>query len=61
MSDGMLRPCLGNELEIPLKAALKEGDEVLLEILKNAIYFKPIGHHFESCSYTHLDMSRIGG
>lgn len=61
VSDGMLRPCLGNELEIPLKAALKEGDDVLLEILKNAIYFKPIGHHFESCSYTHRDMSRIGG
>lgn len=61
MSDGMLRPCLGNELEIPLKPTLKEDDDVLMKILKDAIYYKPIGHHFESCSYTHRDMSRIGG
>ncbi len=61
MSDGMLRPCLGINSEVSIVEALKAGDEALLEIIRETIYHKPIGHAFESCSYSNRNMSRIGG
>lgn len=61
MSDGMLRPCLGNELEIPLKETLNGSDADLFRVIHDAIYNKPTGHEFGSCTYTSRDMSRIGG
>lgn len=61
MSDGMLRPCLGNNSEISLKEALQAGDEVLVEAIRSAIYNKPASHHFELGFRSEKNMSRIGG
>ncbi len=61
MSDGNLRPCLGVDSEISLLDALAEGDEALLQVIRDAIYHKPRGHAFETCSYSNRNMSRIGG
>jgi cyclic pyranopterin phosphate synthase len=61
MSDGTLRPCLGNNLEFSLKDALAGSDEELLEAVRAAIYAKPVGHHFEREFKSVRNMSRIGG
>jgi cyclic pyranopterin phosphate synthase len=61
MSDGALRPCLGSNLEISLKDALAGSDEELREIIRAAIYVKPVGHHFEKEFKSERNMSRIGG
>ena len=61
MSDGMLRPCLGDNLEFSLKNALTGSDEELLQNIRDAIYAKPIGHHFEKEFKSERNMSRIGG
>jgi len=61
MSDGMLRPCLGHNEEISLKAALAAGDEALVDAIRDAIYAKPAGHHFEDGFIPEKTMSRIGG
>ncbi|MEL7646176.1 MAG: GTP 3',8-cyclase MoaA [Anaerolineaceae bacterium] len=61
MSDGMLRPCLGVDQQISLKDALRGGDEELLELIRQVIFEKPIGHAFQTCSASARDMSRIGG
>jgi cyclic pyranopterin phosphate synthase len=61
MSDGTLRPCLGDNLEISLKDALAIGDEELVETIRAAIFTKPIGHHFENSFTSNKNMSRIGG
>lgn len=61
MSDGTLRPCLGDNLEVSLKDALAAGDEVLIETIRTAILAKPVGHHFENSFRSIKNMSRIGG
>lgn len=61
MSDGMMRPCLGVDTEFSLLEALEQNDEVLRETIREIIFYKPIGHKFESCSYSNRNMSRIGG
>ncbi len=61
MSDGMLRTCLGDNAEVLLKPALAQGDEMLLETIRKAIYEKPPGHCFEKGFSSIKDMSKIGG
>ena len=61
MSDGMLRPCLGNNLEYPLKEALAQSDEALLDVIREAIEHKPAGHQFHQGFISEKNMSRIGG
>ena len=61
MSDGMLRPCLGVDSQISLKEALRGDDDGLLELIRQVIYAKPIGHAFQTCSSSARNMSRIGG
>ncbi|MEL7608979.1 MAG: GTP 3',8-cyclase MoaA [Bacillota bacterium] len=61
MSDGMLRPCLGDNGEISLKAALAEGDDALLKTIEDAIYQKPEGHCFSAPFVSAKNMSKIGG
>jgi len=61
LSDGTLRPCLGNDIEISLKEALSHNDEYLKEILRNAIYQKPLGHRFETDFISQRSMLEIGG
>jgi cyclic pyranopterin phosphate synthase len=61
MSDGTLRPCLGDNLEFSLKESLAGSDEELLETVRTAIFAKPVGHHFEREFKSVRNMSRIGG
>jgi len=61
MSDGMLRPCLGNNLEYPLKKVLEQGDDSLLEAIREVILHKPAGHQFALGFDSEKNMSRIGG
>lgn len=62
MSDGMLRPCLGQNMEVSLKEALESGDDViLLETIRNAIWNKPKAHAFGEEFVSDKTMSRIGG
>lgn len=61
MSDGTLRPCLGNNGEYPLKEALAQDDQVLLKVIKQAIKHKPAGHQFHRGFVSEKNMSQIGG
>lgn len=61
ISDGSLRTCLGQEMEIPLLPALAEGDEALREVIKQAVMSKPAGHHFRLEHLNARGMSNIGG
>lgn len=62
MSDGMLRPCLGQNMEVSLKDALESGDdELLLETIRSAIWQKPKAHAFDEPFVSDKTMSRIGG
>ncbi len=63
-ADGFIRPCLGNHGEHDLKPALRgeaASDEMVAEVLRNAIHEKPLEHIFRS-TYTPLRiMTAIGG
>jgi cyclic pyranopterin phosphate synthase len=62
MSDGTLRPCLGDNMEISLLDSLKVGGiGHLIENIHMAIYNKPSGHHFNGSFRSIRAMSRIGG
>ncbi len=61
MSDGMLRPCLGDNGEVSLLPALEQGMDALEQVIRTAILNKPAGHHFEENWKTLRNMSRIGG
>lgn len=62
MSDGMLRPCLGDNAEVSLKPALALPDDgELARIIEATIFNKPKTHSFETAFHTKKDMSRIGG
>lgn len=63
MSDGTLRPCLGDNLEVSLLPALKSGrDDELRKIIYEAIRNKPAGHNFLCGGFvSQKSMSRIGG
>ncbi len=62
MSDGILRPCLGDNAEVDLKPALAAADDALLiETMRSAIWHKPRTHGFDGGFHTQRDMSRIGG
>lgn len=58
-ADGFLRPCLGNNTEIPLRDALGNETEIA-ERLKEAILAKPEKNSFFSFE-TNRKMNRIGG
>ena len=62
MSDGMLRPCLGDNSEVSLKPALACADDAeLVRVIAGAIYDKPRTHRFDQAFAAEKDMSRIGG
>ena len=60
-SDGKLKPCLGSNVEIPLRDAMAQGDQTLLETIRQAIWNKPEGHHFERRFDSARSMDKIGG
>jgi cyclic pyranopterin phosphate synthase len=60
-SDGNLRPCLGNDEEVPILAAMRNGEEILPLLLK-AISLKPESHKLDQqLSPTGRCMMQIGG
>jgi cyclic pyranopterin phosphate synthase len=62
MSDGALRPCLGDNLEFPLRSTLDNGNEKqLADTIRNAIWNKPEGHCFCRTFQSDRTMNRIGG
>lgn len=61
-ADGMLKPCLGSDTEIPLRDCLGKGDEAeLARRLSAGIFNKPAGHHFDTDAPKRRTMNRIGG
>jgi cyclic pyranopterin phosphate synthase len=63
-ADGRLRPCLLNEREIDLRAALRAGAgvETIRDLLAQAIQSKPKRHHLEEAlAPRDRTMAQIGG
>ncbi len=62
LSDGTLRPCLGDNSEVSLRETLDSGDdEILLNVIRAAVFGKPVGHNFQDGFAPKRDMSKIGG
>jgi len=62
MSDGTLRPCLGEDTEVSLREAIEQGDDAaLVETMRRAIWEKPEAHGFCRSFHSQKNMSRIGG
>lgn len=60
LSDGKVRPCLGNDVFFDLMPYI-DDEEALVEKAKEAILSKPTQHKF-SCSYGHSHgLNKIGG
>ena len=62
-ADGKVRPCLGNHIEVDLRAALRHGadDGVLKELLESALRVKPLEHQFRNQYQPCRPMTAIGG
>jgi hypothetical protein len=48
-------------MEVDLKDALSQDDDVLLHIIKETIFNKPKGHRFNDGFVSERQMNRIGG
>ena len=65
-ADGVLKPCLQYDSGLDLRALLRSGEdeEILAGVIRQAIYNKPVSHHFGT-AHTPGDESRnmnqIGG
>jgi len=62
-ADGKVRPCLGNHIEVDLRAALRQGaDDVELKALfETALRLKPLEHQFRANYQPCRPMTAIGG
>jgi cyclic pyranopterin phosphate synthase len=62
-ADGKVRPCLGNHIEVDLRAALRHGadDGALGKLLKTALQLKPLEHQFRNQYQPCRPMTAIGG
>ncbi len=62
-ADGKVRPCLGNHIEVDLRAALRHGasDGALQELLATALRLKPLEHQFRANYQPCRPMTAIGG
>jgi cyclic pyranopterin phosphate synthase len=62
-ADGKVRPCLGNHVEVDLRAALRGGasDDALRELLETALRVKPLEHQFRHQYQPCRPMTAIGG
>lgn len=62
LNDGVLRPCLGNNLEVSIRDALDSKDDILLKkMIESAIWLKPREHEFNSKFHSMKGMINIGG
>lgn len=58
-ADGCIRPCLFSDVEVPVREALRAGDDdAIRAALAKALRIKPDAHHTEG---TERYMSQIGG
>jgi GTP 3',8-cyclase len=62
-ADGKVRPCLGNHIEVDLRAALRHGadDGLLKGLLQSALRVKPLEHEFRNNYQPCRPMTAIGG
>ncbi|SRR5579885_1201225 len=62
-ADGKIRPCLGNHVEVDLRAALRRGanDEELKALMETALRLKPLEHQFRHQYQPGRPMTAIGG
>ncbi|HEX5398382.1 MAG TPA: GTP 3',8-cyclase MoaA [Verrucomicrobiae bacterium] len=62
-ADGKVRPCLGNHIEVDLRAALRHNasDNALTELLETALRLKPQEHQFRNQYQPCRPMTAIGG
>jgi GTP 3',8-cyclase len=62
-ADGKVRPCLGDHVEVDLRAALRSGasDGALRELLETALRVKPLEHQFRNQYQPCRPMTAIGG
>jgi cyclic pyranopterin phosphate synthase len=62
-ADGKVRPCLGNHVEVDLRAVLRTGanDGMLRELLETALRVKPLEHQFRHQYQPCRPMTAIGG
>ncbi len=62
-ADGKVRPCLGNHVEVDLRAALRHGadDGALRGLLETALRLKPQEHQFRNQYQPCRPMTAIGG
>ncbi len=62
-ADGKVRPCLGNHVEVDLRAALRHGagDAAVRELLESALRLKPLEHQFRNQYQPCRPMTAIGG
>lgn len=60
-ADGNLRPCLMNDFEIPLREALRAGEDIF-PLIEKAVALKPAGHGLlQQQTPNGRTMSQIGG
>jgi len=60
-ADGSLKPCLLHSIEIPLRDALRRGEDIR-PLIEQAVGLKPLGHTLkDKLPETHRTMSQIGG
>jgi cyclic pyranopterin phosphate synthase len=59
--DGKIRPCLGNNSEVDIYATLKNEPGKLADVVREAIFHKPAGHHFDKGFSSVRSMDNIGG
>lgn len=60
-ADGNLRPCLLHDIEVPIREALRAGEDIL-PYLKQALELKPEGHENAVTEFhTNRRMAQIGG
>ena len=61
-ADGMLKPCLVSEQGLDLKRPLRFGEEEeVAQLIQQAVFLKPQGHHLDFNSQRQYLMSEIGG
>ena len=60
-SDGKLKLCLGDNGEVDLMGVLHSEPEKLGDVIRQAVYNKPNGHHFEDEYCSLRNMRQIGG
>jgi cyclic pyranopterin phosphate synthase len=59
--DGKLKPCLGDNTELDIAAALRHDPERLAGLIRKTILEKPAGHQFERGFASKRSMAAIGG